>query len=1072
MPSQLDLFLRKPIVIDHMDGLSWPPHSLFPCNTKAHTPGSIIRKDLKASPDSLIITGYSALDYLIDFIADFPSDNFPLRVILGNEPHPGNRALYSSTKNSPLPEEIRKYWLNRGVSLFRSSKIIQTIERIQSKQIQFRHLHNLHAKIYVSKTAATIGSSNFSSSGLHTQLEANTRFEQKGSKKRYIHTKQIAENFWSQGSSYNDEILKLLKELLKVVTWEEAVARAVAELLEGEWIKDYINSLEYDEDLSLWPSQIEGITQALWISRNIGGALIADATGSGKTRMGTHILRSILDRSWKNSQSRNGRVLMITPNKVQENWEHEAVRCGLPLTTYTHGVLSHSKSDEDLLRNDIKTAPVIAVDEAHNFLNKHSKRSEVLLSNIAEHIFLFTATPINKGVSDLLRIVQILGADNLEPETLKVLEKLLRRKTLANITLTEDDVQVLRKEIQKFTVRRTKTQFNQLVDQDPNRYRNSQGDLCRYPNHIANIYPLNESRQDKRIAHEINQLARKLHGVTHLSNLSLPPYYREKGMSEEQYVKWRVQSAKQLSIYHIHSCLRSSKAALIEHLIGTENACQKLGIKSDKSNSGNVFGKIDQIKKQLPTHSSSTNVPDWLSDLEQFQSVCVQDVSIYKQILELTEALSHSREESKIALLQRLRKKHGLIIAFDKKPITLSYLKVLSSKNLRKDIIIATGSSQKEQQLLTQKLSLGSHTNKLIALCSDSMAEGVNLQAASAIIHLDMPSVIRIAEQRVGRVDRMDSPHQAIEAWWPRDAAEFSVQADERFIERHRTNGILIGSNLPLPEEMSNPEDSSISVEEFISKFENSVDPWDGIGDAFEPIRQLIDKENGIVPPEIYNNYKNSTDTVLSRVSVVNSEKSWAFFCMRGSDDQAPRWILFKSPEADPVTSLDKICNYFRKHLIEAENLPLDAESSRYLEIFLRSLKISSKTLISGKKQQALQEMEIILTAYRNQLLSRKQQDEKELYLFLIEQLQQQEECDSIDWDRLADQWLEITRPIWQEQLKITRKRKILLLKDIREIVIQSRKILAPKIREAFHRIPLLDPIENRIASCIIARKL
>ena len=35
------------------------------------------------------------------------------------------------------------------------------------------------------------------------------------------------------------------------------------------------------------------------------------------------------------------------------------------------------------------------------------------------------------------------------------------------------------------------------------------------------------------------------------------------------------------------------------------------------------------------------------------------------------------------------------------------------------------------------------------------MNEGVNLQGASAIVHLDLPTTLRVAEQRV---DRMDSP--------------------------------------------------------------------------------------------------------------------------------------------------------------------------------------------------------------------------------------------------------------------------------------------------------------------------
>ena len=59
------------------------------------------------------------------------------------------------------------------------------------------------------------------------------------------------------------------------------------------------------------------------------------------------------------------------------------------------------------------------------------------------------------------------------------------------------------------------------------------------------------------------------------------------------------------------------------------------------------------------------------------------------------------------------------------------------------------------------------------------MSEGLNLQKASSVVLLDMPSVIRVAEQRVGRVDRMNSPHKSIEVWWPKDDDIFSLKADK-----------------------------------------------------------------------------------------------------------------------------------------------------------------------------------------------------------------------------------------------------------------------------------------------------
>ena len=126
------------------------------------------------------------------------------------------------------------------------------------------------------------------------------------------------------------------------------------------------------------------------------------------------------------------------------------------------------------------------------------------------------------------------------------------------------------------------------------------------------------------------------------------------------------------------------------------------------------------------------------------------------------------------------------------------------------------------------------------------MSEGVNLQQASTVTHLDMPSVVRIAEQRVGRVDRMDSPHKKIQAWWPEDAEQFALSTDDRFIERLETVDVLIGSNMPLPDAMRNVGKRRISVQEAIreqEELQKAKNTWDELHDALQPVREVVQGE-------------------------------------------------------------------------------------------------------------------------------------------------------------------------------------------------------------------------------------
>src|SRR5690349_870548 len=83
-------------------------------------------------------------------------------------------------------------------------------------------------------------------------------------------------------------------------------------------------------------------------------------------------------------------------------------------------MLSRRESDA------VARAQVLAVDEAHNFLTAESNRTRRLQDTLADHVLLFTATPISRGAQDLLSLVGLLGADNFEDETLVVLERLER----------------------------------------------------------------------------------------------------------------------------------------------------------------------------------------------------------------------------------------------------------------------------------------------------------------------------------------------------------------------------------------------------------------------------------------------------------------------------------------------------------------------------------------------------------------------------------------------------------------------------------------------------------------------
>lgn len=1059
--STFDLFGSSRAGLIDDPSLIWPPASRFPLNLHNRSVKDVVFADLGRSKDALIITGYASLVQIIEF-ADSIRGNKKIRILFGNEPVESNKNIYR-VKEREMSEEAEAYWLQRGISLYLSGQIVHTIELVRQGIIETRYLPGgrmLHAKIYVGDTAATLGSSNFSKSGLSLQLEANARFSQ--SSKRFKELQSIAENYWQEGKDYSEALIDLLSRLLKIVTWQEALAKACAELLEGEWAQKYLDQ-SYLSDSNLWPSQKQGIAQALYILSNQGSVLIADATGSGKTKLGVHLIGAIQDQILRSNRLRRGKPILVCPPLVEESWNNEAALTNVALNTVSQGKLSTaSEGRNQTIEDNLRRAQILCIDEGHNFLNTSSNRTKQLLRNIADHVVVFTATPINKGVKDLLKIADLLGADNLQESTVKSFKQMLGFKRIDHgLTLGEEEL--LRAEIQRFTVRRTKSELNRLIEKEPESYRTRDGRICRFPEHKARYYPLKETQEDLAIAVRIGELSEQLHAATYFQKtFQFSKRLERLGFTHQSYLKARLESAKKLAKYEILSSLRSSRIVLAEHIEGTRKACKRFALeKSSKTISDGVFHRIKEIQDQLPKNKLEVALPTWLTDAKEHLEICRRDYVIYDQILKLLDDLTDNREDAKANHLIKLVRRNSLVIAFDSKPLTLEYLKhTITQKSTDIEVLVASGSSPQGKRQITEAFQLGAKSKNIIALCSDALAEGVNLQAASTMVHLDMPTVIRIAEQRAGRVDRIDSRHAVVDTWWPDDAAEYTLTSDEKFIERYETVETFLGSNMPLPSR-------EVSNRQVVSAWEHEEEQWDGIDDAFAPVKSLIEGDKALVNKGVYKHYLSVKEKVFSRVSLVQAAAPWAFFCLSAGVFGAPRWVLFEQVGSDAQLELGEICQRLRQLLVRGvESKDLDKKASGYIEHFSERLNQAERTFLPKKKQRALEQLEDFVDELFESGTATSQ--ESIAHLMAIQRLLKHFELENQpDWDEVAARWLDIIRPIWFEKLQAPRARP-LLLKDIRKDLSAHRSELLREILEQFTIFPVIQRPEERIRSCII----
>lgn len=1076
----IDLFLASRQV--EALGATWPDPLRFPLNQDDAYVEDVVLKDLRDSDEPLLITGFASLDRLIDFVASANKCR-NIRVVFGSEPFNSRRDVFS-LKEDDFTQEMKEYWLDRGISVLLSAKLLMCIERLKAGTLQTRYLTRrgwrMHAKIYVGSQAATMGSSNFTNPGLHNQLEANTRFLRDGKtseeKQRYHETAQIAESFWTLGKDYNKALIALLESLLRLVPWQEAIARASAELLEGEWAKRFLRGEYLPDDASLWPSQRQGIAQALYILNERGSVLVADATGSGKTRAGVHLIGAKIHEIISSNRLRKGKALLICPPAVMNNWNNESAVAGVQMDVFSHGMLSHKSSStrENLIKN-LRRAQLLCVDEGHNFLNIGSTRAQELLRNMADHVLLFTATPINRSAKDLLRIADMLGADNLDESTINAFDKMLGVKSISR-ALSEEEIHQLRGEIAKFTVRRTKRILNELIKKNPQAYRDAKGNTCRFPKHDARIYRLDEPEGDREKALEIQKLTENLKGIMHFrKDIVLPDVLRRRGMNEEQYLQGQLKAAQKLCQYKVMSSLRSSRAALMEHLLGTGAASKEFELFSftKHTHTGNVIGKIAKVAGKPPKNRLSIEVPIWLSDVDAHRNACEEEIALYSEIVNLIREMSTAREQYKTQHLLKLSNRHSHILAFDSLPITLAYIEKLlrEEQQATAEVLVATGDPHSGRNDLLKRFSPeNEEAGSVIGLCSDSVSEGVNLQRANVVMHLDMPSVVRIAEQRVGRVDRLDSPHKKIYAWWPADAEEFALKTDERFIERYDTVDNLLGSNMPLPVEVRG-KPTIYTPEDAIKEFKTQAGEWDKIEDAFSPVRSLVSGDATLIPAETYAQYEGIKAHVLSRVSLVSANKPWAFFCTNDTSG-VPKWILMDAPNARPETDLQTICKRLRKRLgPEVEDISrITPVAEDILRRFFDGLARAERQLLSRRKQRALEEMELVLENYLKSSSAQKRQQEIDMLTELLTLLRKPGSEIQPDWEEVAARWLDLIRPIWYAKLQESH-RKPLLLKDIRRDLMtpEVREQLLPKMLTEFARdFPAQKPPDERVVACII----
>ncbi|WP_051882293.1 helicase-related protein [Parvularcula oceani] len=291
----------------------------------------------------------------------------------------------------PFGSEARTQ-LTRLIALLRSG-------RVEARRYTDRFLH---AKAYLfggpgeEGAGVMVGSSNLTRAGLTTNLEASlVRTDDHAVRDAHA----WFDGLWNEAEPY--DLAGFLEALIGAYEPFDVYVRmllaAYGDDLEAE-------AEETSGGLSLMEFQMHGVARARRIMRELGGVMVADEVGLGKTFIGGEIMRPY--------HQRRQRTLLLCPAALRRNWEKFIKDHSFDISA---DVLSYEQlaNERQLglgpgthLTHDIDDYQLVVIDEAHNYRNPASRTRAGVLRQLLRgarkrEVLLLTATPVNNSIWDL-----------------------------------------------------------------------------------------------------------------------------------------------------------------------------------------------------------------------------------------------------------------------------------------------------------------------------------------------------------------------------------------------------------------------------------------------------------------------------------------------------------------------------------------------------------------------------------------------------------------------------------------------------------------------------------------------
>ncbi|MBB5808871.1 hypothetical protein F4560_008639 [Saccharothrix ecbatanensis] len=665
----------------------------------------------------------------------------------------------------------------------------------------------VHSKVFTQhgaddKPVAVIGSANLTLGGMIRNEECSSQVTGSDAQEAV----DYATALWNEAVPF--DLTAIIEEQFSNYPHELVFLRMLFELYGGD-----VNA---EDKLSLAAWQRDGVARALAIAREYGGALIADDVGVGKTYEAAEIIR-------RGVYERGERAVVICPANLVRMWRHRLRGWNLPADVLSyHGlpvaVRTWEEAGEAALPYDL-----VVLDEAHWLRNRTTWRDalRVALASAASppQVFALTATPIQNRGQDLVEVLG-LALPRLTVQHRRALADLCRRAD----RLDREQLNDLHRLLDTMMVRRTRQGIKENYPQGfgdatlvfpeqlpqevryslPPRLRTLVRDVLAALDVERADLPQSALDDYHALAPNEEPPAALTMAAYHLQDYQIHPADGRRSTSAFDWTR--------LSKCMLCKRLESSVAALASTLEAMRSRCADVLHDLDR---GTVYLPTDR-HLTLPGHAWDGTLDDnTLAGLETDEALERQPGS--KRVAHRADlfAVSQLRQDlvHDIAILTGLRDTADSLIPEDPKmPVLIN----LATETVRHPdgpkLLIFTG-SRVTGEFITAELerhiagnpALAGYRGRIASLarkerptdkqiqrttadfapqaadiapgiladhyprnrydllvCTDMLAEGINLQQTAFVIHFDLPWNPMMIGQRAGRANRLGSPYEHI----------------------------------------------------------------------------------------------------------------------------------------------------------------------------------------------------------------------------------------------------------------------------------------------------------------------